>query len=70
MGHLEKKTKFEVSNNISVTPSVQHKVIGKMITPSEKNTVKNTTTFIFKSIVLQDFRPKKVILGLGTLSSC
>ena len=36
MGHLEKKTKFEMSNNISVTPSVQHKVIGKMITPSEK----------------------------------
>ena len=36
MGHLENKTKFGVSDNTSVTPSVQQKLIGNMITPSEK----------------------------------
>ena len=35
-GHLENKTKFEVSDNTSVTPSVQQTVIGNMSKPSEK----------------------------------
>ena len=29
-GHLENKTKFEVSDNTSVTPSVQQTMIGNM----------------------------------------
>ena len=36
MYHLENKSKFEVSDNISVTPSVQKKVIGNTTTPSDK----------------------------------
>ena len=36
IGHLKNKTKFGVSDNTSVTPSVQQKVIGNMNTPSEK----------------------------------
>ena len=35
-GHLENKTKFEGSENTSVTPSVQQAMIGNMNTPSEK----------------------------------
>ena len=36
MGQLENKTKFEVSDNTSVTHSGQQKMIGNMITPSGK----------------------------------
>ena len=35
-GHLENKTKFEVSDNTSVNPSVQQTMIGNMNTPSKK----------------------------------
>ena len=34
--HLLSKTKFDVSDNTSVTPSVKQKVNGNMNTPSEK----------------------------------
>ena len=38
MGHLEleNKTKFELSDNTSLTPSVKQKVIGNMNARSEK----------------------------------
>ena len=39
IGHLENKTKFEVSDNTSVTPSVKQIVNGNMNTPSENITV-------------------------------
>ena len=35
-GHLENQTKFKVSDNTSVTPSVQQTMIGNTKTPCEK----------------------------------
>ena len=72
IGHLENKTKFEVSDNTSVTPVYSKKWLAtrlrlvKKIEWTPLILEYENTIFIFKSIGLQDFKHKRIILGLRT----